>query len=323
MIFPRALICLLISAWVSSLTQGASFDGTVDPTFAPVLRSAGMVSRFWLRPNGNVVAGGTFDSYAGMPCDNAVEINADGSFAKVVSLGKAAQPGLRKLLDLAADGSRLVSSPSPPLAEAAPATVRLIHVIADGTDDLDFSPPPFATVFQAQTLPNGQILVAGALALPYPPFLDASRGLFRLNVDGSLDTSFRPQNTEYFLRGPQDEFPQFEVIPDGRILVSSSAGIFRLLGNGSQDPAFQSPDLHRLGAVRIARYPDGRILVFRASSVLGSIFRLSADGVIDATFNPDATVRATADWAFPLADGRALILAYASNPIDQPYKTVL
>jgi uncharacterized delta-60 repeat protein len=136
---------------------------------------------------------------------------------------------------------------------------------------------------------DGKILVAG-------DFVKAagvtSPGLARLNVNGSLDTSFVPQpfpNERYF-NGPVLQ-------PDGKILTTSFStlpstpgkGLVRLNRDGSLDSSFNSPPpVARWVPLPLAILNDGGILCSQHGSTTSGdpihLIRLNPDGTRDTAF---------------------------------------
>ncbi len=172
-------------------------DGTVDPTFAPQPNE--QVLAIALQPNGQIVIGGNFTS-----------IQANG----------AAMPTTRNCI------ARLNS---------------------DGSLDTTFDPNAHGTyISQVNAVcvqPNGQILVGGTFvtldpndpkgvntptAIPY---------LARLNADGSVDTTFKPN--------PNNQVASIYVQANGKILVGG--GFATLQPNGAAS-ATADPYVARLNA---------------------------------------------------------------------------
>lgn len=130
---------------------------------------------------------------------------------------------------------------------------------------------------------DGRILLGGTFisVLGHP-----RRCLARVNVDGSLDTSFDPN--------PNGEVKHVMVQPDGRILISGTFTslqpngtpapvprkyLARLNADGSLDTTFVPPE--PVGQITcMAQQPDGKILTG------ASLVRWNTDGTRDAGFTP-------------------------------------
>ncbi len=162
--------------------------------------------------------------------------------------------------------------------------------------------------------PDGKILVGGAFTTYNN--LDVPDGLIRLNADGSRDLSFIPIASPGFTGFAGEPGPivrSLAVQPDGKILVSGrfarfdfslTAGLVRLNGtDGSRDITFGGngqvfdPGGTSFGNPRpdikaLALQPDGQVLVSGTLTAYGgvptnrSVLRLSATGMVDASFIP-------------------------------------
>ena len=162
-----------------------------------------------------------------------------------------------------------------------------------------FDPGANNTVLTFAIEADGRILVGGAFTtLAGGGTGTAARHhLGRLNISGSLDTSFDP--------GANERVYAFAAQPDHKIVVG---GVFTMLGGGGAGTTSR----HRIARVNadgtldatfdpdangdvyaLALQPDGRILVAGAFTAIGGfplsrIARLNADGSVDATFTPAA-----------------------------------
>ena len=144
--------------------------------------------------------------------------------------------------------------------------------------------------------PDGKILIGGG----FNSVLGVSRhNLVRLNVDGSLDTTFNPN--------PGGDVRAITVQPDGKILIGglfSDVGfgtgrnqIARLNADGLPDPVF-NPSANG-NVYSVALQPDGKVLLAGDFTTLrpngaatattrNHIARVNPDGTLDTTFNPNA-----------------------------------
>lgn len=167
-------------------------------------------------------------------------------------------------------------APNSSLPLSSPAVTRLVETTG-------------GEVFSVDPLADGKIILRGTFKTVAGVSVD---GFARLNADGTVDPSFKPE-----LR-PGGLAPFFRIQADGRMLVGSSfaslkSGIARLHVDGTLDKSFKSdwaiqPDLGGYAALQ----PAGKILfwgVFDAATGLtGSmITRLNADGTLDSSFKSD------------------------------------
>ncbi|ACB75539.1 immunoglobulin domain-containing protein [Opitutus terrae] len=169
---------------------------------------------------------------------------------------------------------------------------NLARLMKDGAVDPTFSPGigPNGEISMTALQPDGHVIVVGG----FTAFGTAARnGIARINLDGSLDTSFVPAK----LTNSRDETLMDGVVAvqsDGRILVgrkqvwSGSGSMVRLAPDGSLDAAFSRNAADTpVHAIRVLS--SGKILVAgRFDSYNGTpckgIVRLNADGTVDPGF---------------------------------------
>lgn len=160
---------------------------------------------------------------------------------------------------------------------------------APGDLDLTFDPGSAldGTVRQIIAQPDGKILIAGSF--------NAIRGvkrhsLARLNADGTGDASF--DAGEYSAAG------WVARQSDGKLLVVTPGGLFRLFPNGELDASFKHPIEERCGpdwcshgVTTVFVQPDGKILVggfFQVAigpKINYGLARLHPDGQLDESFS--------------------------------------
>ena len=165
-----------------------------------------------------------------------------------------------------------------------------------------FDPAPNGIVYTSALQSDGKLVVGGSfttLRTPGAASAASRNALGRLNLDGSVDTSFGDAG----LNGPV-----FALVlqSDGKIVVGGSfttaAGIprnniARYNTDGSLDLTFNPNANASVNALAIQS--DGRILIggffttlqpngAATSTARGRIARLNANGTLDTTFNPNA-----------------------------------
>jgi gliding motility-associated-like protein/uncharacterized delta-60 repeat protein len=154
-------------------------------------------------------------------------------------------------------------------------------------------------------------------------------GLVRLNTDGTVDNTFSM---------PANYFParaNLHVLPDDRILaVETGTEVFvrRLNANGTPDLSFNAPGFFGGTIHALAPQADGKVLVSvfdaMASPPDHYIYRLEADGALDATFTPYRGVRANVIRQLPsgsiLAGGTDALVQLASDGLpDAAFQVTL
>lgn len=205
----------------------------------------------------------------------------------------AAITGTPGLIAVQADGKILVNAPTTPISGAP--RVDLARLNADGSLDTSFTLTPNLTLRSIEVLADGRILI-GATDANY----------LRLNSDGTTDATFSAVR----LTGAH------RVLADGRILHLTISGnvatLTRFTSTGSPDASYPATTVTlappnnsavdpNYRTAFTALDPQGRVLVAASSyEQVGTgvfyrneskIFRLGADGVLDASF-PTATVAA-------------------------------
>ncbi len=163
------------------------------------------------------------------------------------------------------------------------------HAQVAATDSFD---PAFsaAPVCMAQQ-PDGKVLFGGNFTTLTSGAVSRT-SLARVNADGSADAAFNANITA-------GNVQSIAVQPDGKILVVGGItiggvqrAITRLNADSSVDSTFAATSLNSTSTLlRILLQPDGKVLVWSASSSVGvyadgtPIARLNADGSRDASFN--------------------------------------
>jgi uncharacterized delta-60 repeat protein len=187
----------------------------------------------------------------------------------------------------------------------------------DGTLDDSFNPGANANVNVLALQADSKILVGGNFSMIGGGGTGTTNrgGIARLNVDGTLDTSFVPAVGGSFLA--------IVVQSDGKILVGGSIGtgsfspirdnIARLNADGSLDMSFDPGADNPVLALAVQT--DGKIVVGGQFTTLGGgltghttrkrIGRLNPDGTVDTSFDPGADNEVTAVVVQP--DGEILV----------------
>ena len=286
-----------------------SNTGALDAAFDPgggfgrdMTMMPGLVAAVALQPDGKVVAGGDFTLVNGVERRRIARLNANGTLDLGFDpgtgiVGAPFNVGIDALL-LLPDGKVLAGG----LFEIFNGTGHnaLMRLTANGAADAAFTTVLGAgvgfngAVTDTALQPDGKVVVTGWFGV-YNGGL--SKGVARLNVDGTLDPTFNPGI------GPAGQGTVNGVLlqPDGKIVVFggfstfagiSRPGIARLNPDGSLDGSFAPIGGDGNGAVEAAvLQPDGRIVVGGSfTSIAGGnhtgITRLNANGTLDQSFNP-------------------------------------
>ncbi len=262
-------------------------DGSFDPSFDMNVGADDGLRALALQPDGKVVVGGAFTTRDGVG-RRVARLNADGSVDRSF-LDTLSGLYLVNAMALQPDGKLVVGGSSIWYG-------RVARLNADGSVDTTFRDlripgrPLPVSVFSVVSQPDGRVLIGGNFVYyygggGYRPYVA------RLNVDGSLDTTF--------LAGASSSVYSVALQPDGKVLLGgvsvngpSRNGIARFNADGSLDTSFlgETPEVYgQMGTV--VQQPDGKVLIggsltmFNGVSLgLRNIARLRADGSLDGSF---------------------------------------
>ncbi len=283
------LAALSFQAAAQNLGLDSGFNGSV--TDAPPQNYTSAV-----QSDGKILVGGFYDFVNGFQTQGISRLNADGTRDTSFNAGGS---GLRgNVLDIAVlSGGKILIGGSFGSYNGA-SVGSLARLNSDGTLDTTFnvggSGVGGGRVTWLAVQPDGKVLVAGQGVTGYNG--NVSNGVFRINTDGSFDSSF----VSGFATSPSLE--QIELLPDGKAIIggffSAYSGntvnsIVRVNPNGSFDNTF-STSLTNSSVVGFDLQPDGKIVIGGSLEIgvsINAIARLNANGSIDNSF------------ASPLTDG--------------------
>lgn len=256
-------------------------DGSLDTSFTSELSTGGStVFCAVANSNGDVVIGGTFTSTEPMGYSNFIMILANGH----INYGDGFNSRV-SIIDTQSDGKFIVGGDFTRFNDIE--VTQLSRLNLDGSFDNTFNSESRAYNLTALLiLKNDKILIATNF-----------NGLFRLNANGSADTSFNPGT------GPDGTILQMYEQSDGKVLLhgtfsnyngSSASRIVRINADGSIDTSFNTgTGLNDIG--KMAVQSDGKIIItdrfvtnFNENSVNG-IVRINTDGSIDTTLTSTAS----------------------------------
>jgi uncharacterized delta-60 repeat protein len=265
-------------------------DGSLDTSFNPGTGANNTVWTIALQPEGKILVGGAFTSYNGTPRNYITRLNSDGSLDTSFNPGTGTNDTVYTIA-LQPDGKILIGGQFTFYNGAS--TNRIARLNADGSLDTSFNSGTGAnsTVWTIALQPDGKILLGG--------YFTSYNGtpvnyIFRVNTDGSLDTSFNPGT------GASSQVWTIALQADGKILIggnftsyngTSSHFIARLNADGSLDTSFNPGTGASNPVDTITFQSDGKILIggyftYYNGSWRNNIARLNADGSPDTSFNP-------------------------------------
>ena len=251
-------------------------NGTLDLTFnqnnAGAGGTSGYVNDIEEAPDGKLMIGGFFTTFNGTPRRCVARLNSDGMLDTTYADNTSLTNSMVNDLELLASGKVVVGI-------STGVGIRMFD--SDGSVDSSFVCllTLNGRVQEILVQPDGKILIGGVF-----PWMNGVKrnSLARLNVDGTLDTSFIPYfSTDLLPPG----ITALAIQPDGKIYIAMQGAnqVVRMNVDGTLDASFVSPSL---GTTEdIVPLANGQVLV--AGSY--GIRRLNATGSNDATFSASVT----------------------------------
>jgi len=215
-------------------------DGSADPTFNAGTGVDGAVLCITLKPNGNILLGGSFTEFNGTASNNIVELNADGSLSTQFDPNDGANERVNSIA-LLPDGGLMIGG----RFDQFDGTLHrgLAKLLSDGTEVPGFSADINTLNFSVERVlvrPDGNILVVGS----FHELNGVSRQSIALIDDsGSVLDEF-DSGGGFFATNFQDAV----LMDDGRVLVAGQfssyqgqpfSSLMRVLADGSPDPGFE------------------------------------------------------------------------------------
>jgi uncharacterized delta-60 repeat protein len=250
-------------------------DGSKDPSFNPTVSGASPAFA-GLQSNGKILV--SFDSapyLRRLNSDGTIDPSFSANLSDPVYSGVVLPDNaiLLRLFQFDPEGGT---------------TYTLVRLLPDGSADPSFHPEPrFDDWYAVQ--PDGKVLAGFRNQATLEYFLG------RMNVDGSLDSSY--QTYSIVLDG--SGAPQISAVfvqPDGSILAEINLVIegqhfFRFSSSGVLDPTSKRPFTIPAPVTKLAAQPDGKLLAtgdfnFVDGVKRGPLVRLDNNGDLDASFHP-------------------------------------
>ena len=292
-------------------TVHAQHPGALDTGFGVGAGASDDVFTAAALPGGGELLGGYFTTFDGKERWRLARLRADGTPDAGFDPGDSS--GSAPILQVATqpDGEAFVSGAFARFGgEARPLVARLK---ADGTVDTRFDDAgTFAGVVgrvnALAVLPDGKLLAGGRFDASAGSHREVSAFLVRLLPGGGRDGGFVCEPVPH---GREEQLTALAVLPGGKLLVGTSAGLTRLEENGARDQSFQPAADFAEGVQALAVQPDGKIVLAAARTAGGwRVGRLEADGKVDGAFHPEEATGETAGAVAVLtlqADGKVLV----------------
>lgn len=262
-------------------------DGTRDTTFVSPNPDS-IVRQIIPLPDGKFVITGSFDVVGGLTRRRVARLNADFTVDAAFDAGITSGNGVGRGA-LMPDG-KIVLGISSSFSHA------LIRLNTNGSTDSTFVGPELNGVAGRVWYDSvsNKVYVVGTFTTVNG---QARKSIMRLNLDGSVDTTFQP----LAISGTGD-LVDIVPMPDGKIYVAGYANglggetgrnfIARLHSNGTLDTTFASvafgPGINP-GVYAIELLPSGKILLAGAFPTVNgedrmNMARLNSDGTLDTSF---------------------------------------
>lgn len=228
----------------------------------------------------------------------------DGSYDNSFSLGTGATNSSVRFVRQLASGKIIIAGDF--WAYNGNNTNSIARLNEDGTFDDSFTAPE--SIYDIRDVveqPDGKLVIACR-----------SNGVKRLNTDGSLDDSFYNFPVSGNINNLTAQGDKY--IATGQYTVSSGGfsydSVLRLNNNGTIDTTFPAGVIHAAvsGSASTISLPDGKLLLYGWFNSYGgvstaNIVRITADGILDTTFNAGTGTNGGLYSAALLPDGKILI----------------
>lgn len=202
-------------------------DGTVDNTFQRGINVQSVFIEFVqslaLQPDGKILVGGDFSSYAGIPAVNALRLHPNGALDSSFQSGFSTIAAGVEVIKIQPDGKILFGGSFSTYSGVS--RMNIVRVHSNGSLDTSFNPGTGTNgkVLSMVLQPDGKIIMVGE----FTNFNGSLRNrIVRLSTNGSNDLSFITGS------GASDYVGDLMLFPDTRLLISG--GFF------SYDRAYRS-----------------------------------------------------------------------------------
>jgi uncharacterized delta-60 repeat protein len=291
-VFFVASIFFPTKGFAQNLTLDSSFNASVTDAAANNYVSA-------VQPDGKILVGGEFRFVNGVQRNFLARLNADGTLDTNFNVGGSGPANSVLDIVVLGDGKILIAGS---FASYNGAVInKIVRLNSNGTLDTTFNSGGAGatgtgriTSIVVQT--DGKIVAAGESITGYNGII--SNGIFRMNADGTFDSSF----VSGFATSPFN-IQQIASQTDGKIVIAGSFtlyggvtknGVIRVNSNGTVDTGFNSAGVGvatNFEVAGLAIQTDGKILIggnFPRYNTISRnrIARLNIDGTLDTTFNP-------------------------------------
>lgn len=317
----------LILSIIFNLPLSARAQNTLDTAFnAGVAESSSNNYVSTVQPDGKILVGGGYVFVNGTPRSFLSRLNSDGTLDTTFNPGGTGPDGDVLEILVLSDGKILIGG-SFSNYNGSPAR-RVARLNADGTLDTSFNSGTGVSGTGRVTAmiiqDDGKYVIAGQSLAGYNG--NTSNGIFRVNTDGSFDSSF----VSGFATVPNN-IEQISIQTDGKILIGGgvafplyggtavNSALLRVNSTGTLDLAF--PTGSTSGIAGIAIQSDGKILIGGAFTeyngiARNSIARINANGTLDNSFVPPTSLNQNLVEYFAVQSDGKILAAGALNSFN-------
>jgi uncharacterized delta-60 repeat protein len=230
-------------------------DGRADPSFNVGTGFTGILFSLAVQTDGKILAAGSFTQYRGLPANNIVRLNPDGTRDAAFDVNAGTNGQINKVL-LQPDNKILIIGTFGSVNGAARFGIARLN--SDGSPDNSFnSNVSSGTLAAVAVQPDGKILLGGTFSVNGTP-----RGnIVRLNSNGALDETFDSRTA-----GIAAVF-DIAIQQNGKIIAAviftstgqPAFGVVRLNSDGMRDPGFTAATNERVLSVELLA--NGKIII--------------------------------------------------------------
>lgn len=274
-------------------------DGSLDLSFDPGTGASGALSPvidIVVQPDGKILIAGTFTSYNGVAIKCIARLNSDGTLDSGFNIGTGAVAGDPPVtyvgnINLQSDGKIIISGNFTTFNGVARNHVARLN--PDGSLDNTYNPGSLLNgkVGKTGIQSDGKLIISGN----FTDYNGTSRNkIARLNIDGSLDTSFDPGT------GIPSPISDLIIKNDGKIIISGSFTTYngaarnriaQINQDGSLDTGFDPGTGANNAINEIELQPEGRIIAGGSFTDFNGVTRnyitsINTDGSLDNSFDP-------------------------------------
>lgn len=302
---------IIVTGYFTKGITRLNADGSADPTFDVGSGFNGTVNSMVLAAGDAIIVGGNFSQFNGNAQSYLVGLTADGLVDASFQGSSKLNNGVSAIAKLP-DGKLLIGGGF--TIYNVTSINRVIRLNANGTLDGTFSAGtgPNSNASHVVLFPSGDILVTGS----FTSFNATTRnGIATLTSAGAVKSMTEVAKLQQIVNVNV-------VVPQGeKLLVAHtgtsfngqpSKGFDRILANGTTDATFQGNNKNDNTVSTIALDANGKILIggfFTAynATAVNRIARLSADGVLDGTFNIGTGFNGGVYTIKVLSDGKIMV----------------